>query len=370
MPTAPTATTTTPTPPARHAPSPSVTRCTSKAASAPPKAPPSARCWTASPKPSSTPSGTSCAPARRRRLPRPARTHRSATPRRRRRRRSSHAAATALPDAKRAEPVVNIIIDHAVYEAQLAAMTGDGDVAGVDLTDLAHLRCHTTSGLPIDPADAVAASLIGHVRRVHRRRRRGDHRPRPPQPGVHRLSPRGRPPASRLRPRRAMSVARLRAPPLPGRPHRTMARAAVEPTCATPDRCAPATTGSRPAATEPGATPTASGTSNDPTAPRSKRLRLCPPRPPYRVGAGREGRDSLTTTGATSTAVAVDRCDAPAHRASRDGDRSDRTSATTATSARCSCATLPGPAAQAACDGHRQGLARRPRVGRFGSRLP
>ena len=76
------------------------------------------------------------------------------------------AAATALPDAKRAEPVVRIIIDQAVYDAQLAAMTGHSNVADVDLTDLAHQRCQTTSGLPIDPADAVAASLIGHIRRV------------------------------------------------------------------------------------------------------------------------------------------------------------------------------------------------------------
>ena len=44
MPMAPTATTTTPMLPARREPSPLVTRCTSKDASAPPKAPPSPKC--------------------------------------------------------------------------------------------------------------------------------------------------------------------------------------------------------------------------------------------------------------------------------------------------------------------------------------
>ncbi len=76
----------------------------------------------------------------------------------------SRAAATD-PAAKDPEPVVNIVIDQAVYEAQLAAMA-TGDPAQFDPTDVAHQRCSTTTGVPVDPADAVVASLIGHVRRV------------------------------------------------------------------------------------------------------------------------------------------------------------------------------------------------------------
>lgn len=75
------------------------------------------------------------------------------------------AAATSLSDARRSEPVVNILIDQAVYEAQLAAMVGD-DEARPDPADLGHQRCRTTSGVPVDPADAVAASVVGWVRRV------------------------------------------------------------------------------------------------------------------------------------------------------------------------------------------------------------
>ncbi len=75
-------------------------------------------------------------------------------------------AASADPDAKGPAPVVNILIDQAVYEAQLAAMVNDDEGVRFDPDDLDHQRCHTASGVPIDPADAVAASFVGHVRRV------------------------------------------------------------------------------------------------------------------------------------------------------------------------------------------------------------
>jgi hypothetical protein len=74
-------------------------------------------------------------------------------------------AATADPAAKDPEPVVDIVIDQAVYEAQLAAMVA-GEPARFDPGSLDHQRCSTTTGIPVDPADAVAASLVGHVRRV------------------------------------------------------------------------------------------------------------------------------------------------------------------------------------------------------------
>ena len=73
--------------------------------------------------------------------------------------------AAAHSGARDPQPVVNIVIDQAVYEAQLAAMVNRESVR-FDPIDLAHQRCRTTSGVPVDPADAVAASLIGHVRRV------------------------------------------------------------------------------------------------------------------------------------------------------------------------------------------------------------
>ena len=74
-------------------------------------------------------------------------------------------AASVDPSAKDPEPVVNILIDQAVYEAQLTAMA-NGEPVLFDATDLAHQRCQTTTGVPLDPADAVTASLVGHVRRV------------------------------------------------------------------------------------------------------------------------------------------------------------------------------------------------------------
>jgi Domain of unknown function (DUF222) len=74
-------------------------------------------------------------------------------------------AASTDPAAKDPEPVVNIVIDQAVYETQLAAIA-TGDQPSFEATDLAHQRCRTTNGVPVDPADAVAASLVGHVRRV------------------------------------------------------------------------------------------------------------------------------------------------------------------------------------------------------------
>jgi Domain of unknown function (DUF222) len=74
-------------------------------------------------------------------------------------------AAATDPSAKDPEPVVNIVIDQAVYEAQLTAMVhGERVLFGAD--DLAHQRCRTTTGVHLDPADAVTASFVGHVRRV------------------------------------------------------------------------------------------------------------------------------------------------------------------------------------------------------------
>jgi hypothetical protein len=74
-------------------------------------------------------------------------------------------AAGADPAVKDPEPVVDIVIDQAIYETQLAAMVTGAPVR-FDPGDLDHQRCSTITGVPVDPADAVAATLIGHVRRV------------------------------------------------------------------------------------------------------------------------------------------------------------------------------------------------------------
>jgi hypothetical protein len=74
-------------------------------------------------------------------------------------------AAVADPAAKDPEPVVDIVIDQAVYEAHLEATVTSQPVQ-FDPSDVDRQRCRTTSGVPVDPADAVAASLLGHVRRV------------------------------------------------------------------------------------------------------------------------------------------------------------------------------------------------------------
>jgi len=66
------------------------------------------------------------------------------------------------------EPLVNIVIDQTTYERTLAAMERDSKLGllirpGEDVLDT---RCETTAGIPLDPVDVVATSLVAHVRRV------------------------------------------------------------------------------------------------------------------------------------------------------------------------------------------------------------
>ncbi len=66
------------------------------------------------------------------------------------------------------EPLVNILIDQTTYERTLAAMERDSKLGslirpGEDVLDT---RCETTAGIPLDPVDVVATSLVAHVRRV------------------------------------------------------------------------------------------------------------------------------------------------------------------------------------------------------------
>ncbi len=75
------------------------------------------------------------------------------------------AAAATAPGAQTPEPVLNIIIDHHTFEAHLAHLAG-GPPPVSDPGEVDRYRCETTTGIPIDPSDAVVAALIGHVRRV------------------------------------------------------------------------------------------------------------------------------------------------------------------------------------------------------------
>ncbi len=86
------------------------------------------------------------------------------------------AGAGAGGDGRQAQPLVNIVIDeasftHAIDLARNGTTGSDPTLspaggAGGDLSDLAGRICATTSGHRLHPHDALAAALIGHVRRV------------------------------------------------------------------------------------------------------------------------------------------------------------------------------------------------------------
>lgn len=72
-------------------------------------------------------------------------------------------------------PLVNIVVDQASFEEHLASLvdprrgqpTFGADASVRDLaTDAATRRCQTLGGAPVHPTEAVAAALVGHVRRV------------------------------------------------------------------------------------------------------------------------------------------------------------------------------------------------------------
>lgn len=73
-------------------------------------------------------------------------------------------AAATPSDAQSPEPLVNIVVDQETLETELARAAG-APVAH-DPGRLDGRICRTTSGHPVHPADAVAAILVGHVRRV------------------------------------------------------------------------------------------------------------------------------------------------------------------------------------------------------------
>ncbi|MCO8126025.1 HNH endonuclease [Acidimicrobiia bacterium EGI L10123] len=63
------------------------------------------------------------------------------------------------------EPLVNIVVDQETFEDELRR--GAGVSVTVDPNEvLDRRRCHAMDGTPLRPAEAVAAALVGHVRRV------------------------------------------------------------------------------------------------------------------------------------------------------------------------------------------------------------
>jgi hypothetical protein len=78
-------------------------------------------------------------------------------------------AAATNPDAgTSAEPVVDIVVDQTTFEAALTGMAAGRSLDNVmpPTPDPHVARCSTIHGVPLDPLDAVAAALIGRVRRV------------------------------------------------------------------------------------------------------------------------------------------------------------------------------------------------------------
>lgn len=73
-------------------------------------------------------------------------------------------AASTSPGGREPRPLVNIVVDIATFEAELARLAGVPQAAGPSPASGA--VCRTTEGTPLQPSDAVAAALVGHVRRV------------------------------------------------------------------------------------------------------------------------------------------------------------------------------------------------------------
>jgi hypothetical protein len=72
----------------------------------------------------------------------------------------------ASPDAPTPEPLVNIVMTKAEYDAGLTEMLGGAAAPAATVDDVDAKRCETTTGLTISTRDAVIASFLGHVRRV------------------------------------------------------------------------------------------------------------------------------------------------------------------------------------------------------------
>jgi hypothetical protein len=73
--------------------------------------------------------------------------------------------AAAGSDVAGGEIVVNIVVDRATLEHQLALAAG-ASPPPLDPSTIAHRRCETDRGAVLHPSDVLAAAMVGHVRRV------------------------------------------------------------------------------------------------------------------------------------------------------------------------------------------------------------
>lgn len=74
-------------------------------------------------------------------------------------------AASSPADARAPEPLVNIVIDQRTFEEELRRAAG-ADVTVDPNDDVEGRRCQSLDGTLLHPGDALAAALVGHVRRV------------------------------------------------------------------------------------------------------------------------------------------------------------------------------------------------------------
>jgi hypothetical protein len=75
-------------------------------------------------------------------------------------------AVSAPPGSVAPEPVVNILMSVDEYEQRLDHLATGARPAPATVADVDDMRCETDSGIPIDPYDAVLASMTGWFRRV------------------------------------------------------------------------------------------------------------------------------------------------------------------------------------------------------------
>lgn len=73
-------------------------------------------------------------------------------------------AAATRPDAIRPEPALHIVMTTDAYETALAELAGTP--AQFDPRRYQSYKSETLDGIQIDPSDALAAGIIGHIRRV------------------------------------------------------------------------------------------------------------------------------------------------------------------------------------------------------------
>ncbi len=79
------------------------------------------------------------------------------------------AAASTPPDAQTPEPVVDIVVDQATFEAAIAAAVSGHPVTTIvppAAADPTRRRCEILDGTLLDPLDVLTAAVVGHVRRV------------------------------------------------------------------------------------------------------------------------------------------------------------------------------------------------------------